>query len=122
MREKLAAIAGKRLLFRAIFVRFGTRSAYRGLPPKTCLFRDVTRRGSVITDHIWFTCGAQFESLHLQAGDVVEFHARVTSYVKGYKGRRQDVDSRWELDYRLSNPTGVRKVTTESDQLRLFKE
>ncbi len=122
MREKLAAIAGKRTLFRAVFVRFGSKPAYRGAPVITCLFRDITRRGSVITDHVWFDCGKQFAALHLKVGDVVEFEARVTSYVKGYKGRRADRDSRWELDYRLSNPTGVRKLATESDQLRLFKE
>lgn len=122
MREKLAAIAGTRTLFRAVFVRFGSKPAYRGAPIKTALFRDITRRGNVITDHVWFVVGKQFEALHLQAGDVVEFHARVTSYVKGYKGRRQNVDSRWELDYRLSNPTGVRKVTNEGQQLKLFKE
>lgn len=122
MREKLAVIAGTRTLFRVTFVRFGSKPAYKGAPIKTVLFRDVTRRGNVITDHVWFICGVQFERLDLQAGDVVEFHARVTSYVKGYKGRREDVWTTIEKDYRLSNPTGVKKVAVEDEQLPMFKE
>jgi hypothetical protein len=120
MRAKLAAIAGTRCLFRATFVRFGSKPAYKGAPIKTCLFENVTRRGSVVTDHLRFVCGVQFERLNLQAGDVVEFHARVTEYWKGYKGRR-DVDAPLRKDYRLSNPTGVKKVTAD-EQLPMFKE
>lgn len=120
MREKLAVIAGTRTLFRATFVRFGSKPAYRGAPVKTCLFVNVTRRGSVVADHIWFVCGVQFERLDLQAGDVVEFHARVTAYWKGYKGQR-DLDDAAPIskDYRLSNPTGVKKVAGE--ELPLFR-
>lgn len=120
MRERLQTLNGTRALFRGTFVRFGSKPAYKGAPIKTVLLINVTRRGSIVTDHLWFVCGVQFERLNLQPGDVVEFHARVTEYWKGYKGRR-DLDDAAPIskDYRLSNPTGVKKVTDE--EMPLFR-
>lgn len=41
-------------------------------------------------------------------GCTVEFDARVTTYIKGYKGRRDDVfDAPLEMDYKLERPTRV---------------
>jgi hypothetical protein len=57
-----------------------------------------------------FPKGKQLAALRLQPGDLVQLAARVTTYTKGYKGRREDVWKPVETDYRLSYPTNVRKV------------
>lgn len=123
MRDALASREGSRTLYRAAVARFGLRTAYRGPAIRTILLRDVTDcRGLVVADHLWFTLGKSFARLHLQPGDVVEFVARAEPYTKGYKGRRDDLDSPRELDYRLSFPTRVRKIEPVSlDDLPLFK-
>lgn len=111
MREGLQAQEGIRATFRGTVARFGTKTAYRGPDIPTVMFKDVTdKSGTVVTDHIWFILGKQMARLNLQEGDMVEFDARVTEYVKGYKGYREDVYKALEVDYRLSNPTKVRKV------------
>ena len=66
-----------------------------------------------------------FEELCLKPGDVVEFDARVTPYLKGYKGNREDEDlPPVERDYRLSYPTKFEKVgeaRLQSDAVALDK-
>jgi len=116
MREKLARMDGVRRRFQGVFVRCGTKSGYKGVLT-TILLKDVTLVGSgqIVTDHIWFTMGKRFERLDLQEGDVVRFDARVSEYLKGYRGRRRYDD--WneskplEYDYRLSYPTKLVKVS-----------
>lgn len=111
MREALKEQEGIRGTFRGTVARFGTKSAYRGAPLPTLMLSDVKdATGKVVTDHLWLTIGVQIKRLDLQIGDTVVFDARVTQYEKGYKGYREDVyDAPIELDYRLSNPTKVRK-------------
>jgi len=123
MREKLAHINGKRFTFEGIFERFGIKSSF-GHPKHTLLLRDVKdNSGKVVTDHLWFNVGKRFDSLKLQAGDIVRFDARVKPYVKGYRGYRDDVyDKPVETDYRLSNPTNLRKVVKEVPQLSMLGE
>src|SRR5438045_9635814 len=101
----MQVLEGVRQTFRAVFVRFGSKSAYSGPPIPTALFRDVTdAAGEPMCDHLWFTVGKQMEALALQADEVIEFDARVTRYEKGYKGHRWDVDAPISTDYRLSRP------------------
>jgi|SRR5579862_1443914 len=113
MREVLKEQEGIRSTFRGTVARFGTKPAYRGYPIPTVMLSDVKdKTGKVVADHIWFVIGVQMQRLNLQVGDEVIFDARVTEYEKGYKGYREDVyDAPIEVDYRLSNPTKVRKVT-----------
>ena len=100
----------ERHTFTAEFVRFGIKNGWKGDVP-TVLFKDVKLGEKEVCDHLWFTCGKQFDSLGLQAGDRVEFSARVASYVKGYMGHRDDVwDKEVEEDWKLSFPTKVRKI------------
>lgn len=112
MRESLKNQDGIRGTFSGTVARFGTKSAYRGAPIPTVLLQDVKdASGKVVTDHLWMTVGLQIQRLSLQIGEKVFFDARVTQYEKGYKGYREDVyDAPIEVDYRLSNPTKVRKV------------
>ena len=120
MREELKKINGARQRFIATFVRFGTKSGYKGRPIKTLLFENICDvNGNQRSDHVWFTTGKQFEALELAEGDRVCFDARVKSYVKGYKGRR-DVDAApVSTDYKLSHPNNIIKHI-EGKQGQLF--
>lgn len=109
MREKLRQINNVRATFRAIVVRFGTRTSY-GHTKQTLLVQDVRdQMDRVLTDHVWFLCGKWSECL--KEGDEIQFAARVRQYKKGYRGRRDDIDAPPpSIDYRLSHPTKVRKI------------
>jgi hypothetical protein len=115
MRDKLKEIDGKRLRVRATFERFGTKTAFKGPPLETILLKDVAcaATGACLTEHLWFTSGKTWRALGLTPGAVVEFDARVSEYLKGYKGRRDDVCKPLELDYRLERPTKARLVQSE---------
>jgi len=111
VRTHLQATEGVRATFQGTVARFGTKPAYRGPDIPTVLLRDVRdASGQIVTEHVWMVQGKQLQALCLQEGDMVAFDARVTSYIKGYRGRREDVYKPVEVDYRLSNPTRVRKV------------
>ena len=121
MRTELKNINGVRKRFIATFVRFGTKPAYKGAAIKTLLFENVRDKdGKVYTDHLWFTTGVQFEKLELQNGDKICFDARVKSYIKGYRGNREDYDlPPVKTDYKLSHPNNIVKHT-EGQQGQLF--
>lgn len=109
-RDEWKSLDGQRMRFRGIFVRYGQKSAYRGAPLKTLLFREVcpVDGGVHVTDHLWFTETKGFQALGLlHEGDCVEFDARVTTYRKGYYGRREDVYKASGQDWRLSFPTRI---------------
>ena len=112
MRKKMKSISGQRERFRATFSRTGTKKNYYRFPETTLLFDDVYREknGKVITDHLWFNNTKAFQAVDLEAGDVVEFDARVTPYEKGYQGYRQFIYKPITRDYKLSRPTKVKKV------------
>ena len=59
----------------------------------------------------WMTIGNW--SRNLKIGDKIEFDARVTTYMKGYMGRRDDVDAAalLEKDYKLSRPTKIKVLS-----------
>ena len=117
MRRSLQTLAGQRLRFVGVFLRFGTKHGYRG-PERTLLLRDVCLESApdqIVTDHLWFTCGKTFDQLHLHPGDRVIFNARVTMYEKGYHGRRaEESGESWSArDYRLERPTRAEKITDQ---------
>lgn len=112
MRDKLRRITSdERHWFTATFARFGKKTGWNGADERTVLLVDVKLGGKVVADHLWFKCGKRFSALDLKRGDEVEFKARVSSYMKGYRGYRDDVyDKPVEKDYKLSFPTEIRKV------------
>ena len=124
MRTNLKKYFGSRRVFQGTFKRFGIKSGYKG-PLKTVLLVDVIDyvTKEVMTDHLWFTCGKRFDILDLQEGDVVQFSARVTEYLKGYQGGEEgsyeDVYGQ-ELDYRLSYPTKSQKVNVVPSEILLI--
>lgn len=106
MRQKLKQIGRKdRHVFTGVFERTGMKNGYKG-PEETLLLLDVKdEHGNVVTDHLWFNFTKGFREANPEPGDVLEFRARVDSYVKGY-----DEWSR-EVDYRLTYPTAVKNTS-----------
>jgi hypothetical protein len=109
-RTELAPNLNQRHTYQGRVERFGTKPAYRGPPQTTVLLVEVCdAAGRQVTDHLWLTVGKRLAALQLQPGDLVQFDARVTTYTKGYKGRREG-GKPLSRDYRLSYPTNLRKV------------
>jgi len=116
MRHTLKSLEGTRTIFYGTVAQFGMKRGYTGQDLPTLMLKDVKdSAGTIVSDHLWFTIGKQLATLQLQVGDVITFHARVTAYEKGYKGYREDVYKPIEVDYRLSNPTNITKVTTAGE-------
>ncbi|MGE5403012.1 MAG: hypothetical protein ACM3S2_21640 [Ignavibacteriales bacterium] len=114
MRAKLKDIDGERQTFYGEFVRFGTKSGYKGMEETVLLKSIHDMEGRFITDHLWFNLTKGFEKLNPRPGDRIQFDARVQSYTKGYKGRREEVLNSPKgverTDYKLSRPTRVIKL------------
>jgi len=122
LRSELAQWEGHRREFQGVFDRFGSKAGFKH-PLTTILLRNIVdvRTGKVVAGHLWFTLGKGFEQLNLQTDDIVMFWARVSKYLKGYKGRREDVDKPLELDYRLSFPTKLRKVAAKATPIQWYE-
>ena len=113
MRKELKNIENKRMQFIGYVERFGEKSAFRGMPLKTVLIKNIKIADSnkLVSDHSWFTCGKNLSKI--EVGDTISFVARVTEYQRGYKGCDEylQMEHPIEDDYRLSNPTKVCKIT-----------
>jgi len=111
MRQELEKRDGERTTFHGTFARFGSKRGWKGDLP-TVLFQDIrTPTGEPICDHLWMNLTKGIAALDLQIGDVVQFDARVQEYEKGYKGRRDVYDAPISIDYKLSHPTRLVKVS-----------
>jgi hypothetical protein len=114
VRKVLGENEGERSLYTGEFIRTGFKNGFKG-PVKTVLLKDVKdENGQLVTDHLWFNMTKGFEEANLQPGDIVEFRGKVEKYIKGYRGRREDVYKPLVTDYKLSRPTKVRKLDPES--------
>ena len=111
MRTGLKKIDQVRKKFQGVYHREGRKTNWKGYSETTILLKDIKdESGRIVTDHAWFALTRGFEDLgQLNAGDVIEFEARVTEYRKGYVNRRISVDQR-SVDYKLSRPTKLRLV------------
>jgi len=111
LRKELKKEVGVRKTFTAVFNRYGNKNGWKGTTLVTLLFTDVRDNGNLVADHIWFTKTKGF-SLDLKEGDKVQFDARVKEYLKGYKGYKIEaqIEKPLEIDYKLSNPTKIKKV------------
>jgi hypothetical protein len=106
MRTNLIKESENRKKFFAKVEKFGTKNNYHGYPQRTVLFTDVRfEDGTLATDHIWMTVGKRIDSITLNSGDLVSFHARVSKYKKGYYKN--------QIDYALKNITKLQKETQE---------
>lgn len=115
MRTNLKKLDNCRMKFTGTFERYGQKTNFKGYPEKTVLLLAIKDpSGKTVTDHIWFSLTKGLQSLgDLQEGHVIEFHARVREYVKGYKGYREDVmfENPPRTDYKLSHPTKFRLMS-----------
>ncbi len=111
MRKELANSAGERKKYRAYFERIGKKTNYKGYSEETILLKNIVdvETTLVVADHIWFTYTQGFVKARIQPGDVIEFEARSKPYSKGYANRALKVYNK-KKDYKLSNPTKIRKV------------
>lgn len=118
MRKQLRQVGSdERHTYKGTFVREGIKNGYKGIE-RTILLADVTdQEGTIVTDHLWFNYTKGFRDANLEPGDIVEFTARVSKYVKGYKGYRWDVYKPIEVDYKLSYPTKIKNLSKVNGQL-----
>ena len=114
MREKLKENNGLRKEFVGTFVRFGSKTNYKGYPETTILLANIQLSNSkkIFTEHLWFMMTKEFDKIGLKEGDLISFQARTKEYWKGYKGHRYDDEEYLnehpiEKDYKLSHPTKV---------------
>ena len=114
MRKGLKKLEGVRGSFTGKIEKFGIKENRWELL-ETVLLLDVKYSGRRVADHIWMTVGKNFASAQLVVGDTVSFDARVTEYEKGYKGSNYEKQlyKPIETDYRLSNPTKVKKISED---------
>lgn len=112
MRKELKQIGSEeRQLFTATFERFGIKNGYVGPTQTVLLVNIMDASGKILTDHLWFNMTKGFRNLNLQKGDRVSFMGRVKKYEKGYFGRREDVYVPHSVDYKISRPTKVKKLS-----------
>lgn len=133
MRENLKNKQNIRSTFTGIFVMEGSSKGLKDYRNNktTMLFRDIRDiEGHFITDHVWFIQIKEFKKLKkLKPGDTVQFDAKVTPYIKGYRGNLENIIERKpiEFDYTLTYPSRVkkllktaRKVVDEEDERKEF--
>jgi hypothetical protein len=112
MRKQLASKVGERKKFTAVFSRLGKKAGYTGYSVETILLTKVmdAETSELVTDHLWFTFTKGFQAAALQEGNQLEFEARVKGYAKGYVNKNLSIN-REKRDYKLSNPTKIKRLT-----------
>lgn len=112
MRKELAAVAGERKKFSAVFARLGKKVNYNGYSEETILLNVIVdvETGKPVADHLWFGYTQGFVKASLAAGDRLEFEARVKKYRKGYVNKNYKINNA-STDFKLSNPTKIKKIT-----------
>jgi hypothetical protein len=111
MRKALAEEKGNRKKFRAVFVRLGKKTNYKGYSEETILLKNVidAESNKLMTDHVWFAFTKGFEKIQLSEGTLVEFEARVKEYRKGYVNKKYEINQS-STDFKLSHPTKIKKA------------
>ena len=109
MRRELGKMSDYRGTFTGTFVRYGKYSSRWVASKSTILLKDVKKDGKWMCDHLWLNVTKSIQAAGvLVDGDVLQFDARVTPYLKGYAREWQ------ELDWKLSRPTHVRIIRSSS--------
>ena len=97
--------------FKAVFVRLGKKTNYKGYTEETILLKNIVdiESNKVVADHVWFGYTKGFLQITLTEGVLLEFKARVKEYKKGYVNKGYQIDNS-KTDYKLSHPTQIRKL------------
>ena len=110
----------KRYTFTARVGRQGTKSGWQGEVVHTILLHNVRLKenGKKVTNHIWFTFGLNFEDSECQEGDMISFSARVSTYNKGWQGKKSEEygEYRSEQDWKLERPTKIKIIEKETEE------
>lgn len=115
MRKELAKELGIRKKFNGVFIRIGKKAGFNGYSEETILLKNIrdAETNQLVADHIWFNFTKGFEKLSLAEGVTLEFEARIKEYEKGYVNPRYKINNA-TLDYKLSNPTKIKKLLSPS--------
>ena len=115
MRRELAKDLGIRKKFRAVFIRVGRKTGFKGYSEETILLKNILdiETNKMVADHVWFGFTKGFEKLSLIEGITLEFEARIKEYQKGYVNPRYKIDNS-TTDYKLSHPTKIKKLESPS--------
>lgn len=111
MRKELQKLEGVRKKYKAHFERIGKKINYKGYSEETILLKSIVdmETGIIVANHIWFSYTQGFVKASIQPGDIVEFEARSKAYAKGYVNKAMKISTK-RSDYKLSNPTKIKKV------------
>lgn len=115
MRNELKEIDGERGTFTGVFIRFGTKTGFKGTE-ETILLKDVQdKEGNLVADHLWFNRTKGFEKLDLKTGDKIQFDARVKKYARGFKGKYSSIlnsgmKKEERSDYKLTHPAKITRI------------
>lgn len=111
MRKELAKTEGQRKKFRAVFVKVGKKTNYKGYPEETILLKNIVdeETNKIVTDHLWFSFTKGFENIVLTEGVTIAFEARVKAYRKGYVNSKYQINKS-TTDFKLSHPTKITLV------------
>jgi hypothetical protein len=114
MRKELAARNGDRKKFKALFSKIGKKVNFKGYNEETILLKNIidAETNTVLADHVWFSYTQGFIKAGLNPGDQIEFDARVKEYRKGYVNRSYKINNT-TTDFKLSNPTKIKRVNRE---------
>ena len=116
MRESLKKYKNQRLQFTAMVGRMGKKNGWKGKVDITLLLLDMKLSdGESVTNHIWVNWTKTLQDSGVKEGDIINFKGTVEAYQKGYFGRRDDVYSPVEWDYKVSR---LSNVSIETYQLK----
>jgi len=117
MRINLQGCVGRRMTFTGLFWQYGAFCNRRGAG-RTILLRAVRDlNGKEFADHVWINYTAGFDIIgEFQRGDLVQFEATVSEYVRGYLGEKIEdrLKHPLQIDYRLKYPRKVKLLQTNS--------
>ena len=114
MRIELANEKGKRKKFKAVFIRIGKKTNFKGHSEETVLLKHIVdvETNKEVADHVWFSYTKGFEKISLTEGMQLELEARVREYRKGYINPRYKINNS-TADYKLSHPTKIKRVGSQ---------
>lgn len=100
-----------RLTVRGQIAKRGTYIGWANVQGQSIMLAPVTTPdGDILVDHMWFKVGKRLMALRPAVGDTLELSVRVRPYKKCFI-RRPGQAAAFKVDYGLSFPTNIRKIT-----------
>lgn len=110
MRNLLQFLEGNRFIFEGVIQRTGIRSTVDGTERETVMIKNIklANKKTVICDHVWINSSKHLKEAKI--GDVVQFEASVSKYVKGYKGEKNGINRPIKIDYNINKFSHVKVI------------